>query len=289
MLNRSFKSLKYAARILLGRQNAGRNLTVLPDDIFLVSYPRSGNTWTRFLIGNLIHSDEPITFASIESRVPEIYLWRDRDLRSLPRPRILKSHEYFDPRYRTVINIVRDPRDVAVSVYHYSIKRSDIPDGYPMQKFVPRFIAGEFFEDWGTWDEHVSSWIATRTGKPGYLLLVYEEMLADPQRALFRVAEMLNIDTTPAVVNRAVEMSSASQMRSLEKQEAHKWKLTKETRQDKPFVRAAKSGGWREVLNAESLAAIESAWGSTMRKLGYLPSSATKSTMDQEDLRSSIR
>jgi hypothetical protein len=287
MFTRPMKSIKYATRVLLGRHNAGRNLTVFPDDVFLVSYPRSGNTWTRFLIGNLIYSNDPVTFATIEKKVPEIYLWRDRDLRALPRPRILKSHEYFDPRYRLVINIIRDPRDVAVSVYHYSIKRSDIPDGYPMQEFIPRFIAGEFFEDWATWDEHVSSWIATRAGKPGYLMLLYEEMLADPQQALLRVAEMLQISTTPAMLKRAVEMSSASQMRTLEKQEAHKWKLTKQTRQDKPFVRAAKSGGWREVLDAESVAAIESAWGTTMRKLGYLPS-PSNSTVDPEPVRSSI-
>src|ERR671925_279845 len=117
MLSKGWRRFKYASRILLGRRNAGRNLTVFPDDVFLVSYPRSGNTWTRFLIANLIYPSEPVNFANIESRVPEIYLWRDRDLRKLSRPRILKSHEYFDPRYKKTIYIARDPRDVAVSVY----------------------------------------------------------------------------------------------------------------------------------------------------------------------------
>src|SRR5262249_12087081 len=226
MLHRGLKSVTYTTRILLGRNHAGRNLTVLADDVFLVSYPRSGNTWTRFLIGNLVYPDDRMTFSAIESRIPEIYLWSDRGLKSLPRPRILKSHEYFDPRYKRVINIIRDPRDVAVSIYHYSIKRSDIPEDYPIEKFVPRFIAGEFFEDWGTWDEHVSSWIATREGKPGYLMLLYENMLANPQQALTHVAELLRIDLTPEILNRAVVMSSAAEMRSLEKQEAHTWKLT---------------------------------------------------------------
>ena len=34
---------------------AGRDLRVFPDDAFIASYPRSGNTWTRFLMANLIH------------------------------------------------------------------------------------------------------------------------------------------------------------------------------------------------------------------------------------------
>src|SRR5207249_5512725 len=130
------------------RKKAGRNLTVFGDDVFLVSYPRSGNTWTRFLIANLAHPNEPTNFANIESRIPEIYLFPDRVLLNLPRPRILKSHECFDPRYKRTIYIVRDPRDVAVSYYYYAIKRKRIEEGYPLDDFVPRFIAAEFDIAW---------------------------------------------------------------------------------------------------------------------------------------------
>src|SRR6266446_2264927 len=73
---------------------AGRQMTVQPGDLFIVSYPRSGNTWTRFLIGNLIYLDEPITFSNMESRIPSLYLFSDRQLRRLPR--IFKSHDCFD-------------------------------------------------------------------------------------------------------------------------------------------------------------------------------------------------
>src|SRR5256886_17276683 len=89
-------------KVLTGSQPAGRNLTVFDDDVFIVSYPRSGNTWTRFLIGNLVYHDDPVTFANVEARIPEIYLFPDRILRSLSRPRILKSHECFDPRYKQI-------------------------------------------------------------------------------------------------------------------------------------------------------------------------------------------
>ena len=53
-------------RVLTGRQNAARGLTVYPDDTFLVSFPRSGNTWIRFLVGNLLSPDDPVSFATLE-------------------------------------------------------------------------------------------------------------------------------------------------------------------------------------------------------------------------------
>ena len=42
--------LKYVAKRLLGKDVAGRNFAIYPDDTFLVSYPRSGNTWTRRVV-----------------------------------------------------------------------------------------------------------------------------------------------------------------------------------------------------------------------------------------------
>jgi hypothetical protein len=261
--------LKYGARAVLGRNPAGRRLTVFADDIFIVSYPRSGNTWTRFLIGNLLNPDEPITFANVESRVPEIYFSSDRRLLSLAKPRILKSHEYFDPRYKKTIYIVRDPRDVALSLYHYSIKRRDIPDAYPVEEFVPRFVAGEFFEDFGSWKEHVLSWHATRKDTRGFLFLRYEDLLADTARELTKIASALQLDPAREKLERVVELSSAAHMRNLEKKHSAEWKLTKNTRQDIPFIREANSGGWRNKLPAIAVRTIEQAWGSTMKELGY--------------------
>src|ERR1700732_1176699 len=95
--HKMIRAITHLGRVLIGRQMAGQNLTVFSDDVFLVSYPRSGNTWTRFLIGNLIYQREPVTFANIESRIPEIYFNPDRVMRRLARPRILKSHECFQP------------------------------------------------------------------------------------------------------------------------------------------------------------------------------------------------
>jgi sulfotransferase family protein len=281
-LDRALGALSQAGRVLTGRQLAGRGVTVYPDDVFLVSYPRSGNTWTRFLLGNLLYPDEPVTFSNIESRIPEIYFNRDRALRALPRPRMLKSHESFQPHYPHVIYVVRDPRDVAISFYHHNVKARNIPDDYPITSFVPRFVAGEFDQKFGCWRDNVLSWVSLRGENPNFMMLRYEEMKRDTAGALLQVVAFLEhcsfrkIDSRSEALQRAIELSSPERMRALEKEEAASWVLTKSTRSDKPFVRTAKAGGWKSQLAPESVEAIEATWGDLMQSLGYKLSSGGK-------------
>jgi len=265
------KQLISYTRAVTKRQAAARGLTVYPDDTFLVSFPRSGNTWTRFLVCNLINPDDPVSFARLESRIPEIYDVTDRTLRTFPRPRIIKSHECFDPRYQKVIYIVRDPRDVLLSYYEFQLKRRVISEDCSLEEFLPRFIASEFEPKTGSWRDHVVSWMATRNGQKNFLFLRYEDMLANTLEAGTSIAGFLGVDTSSKRVARAVELSSADRMRKLEKEQSRQWKETRKTRQDKPFVRVASSGGWRSKLPEHCVAQLESAWGDVMRSVGYEP------------------
>jgi hypothetical protein len=269
MLKRGLKHLSRVSDVLFRKLRIERDITIYPDDVFLTSYPRSGNTWTRFLIGNLVHQSEEVTFISVERLVPDMYKHSDRVLRKLPRPRVMKSHECFDPRYRKVIYIVRDPRDVAVSNYHWELKLRSVPEGYPIEDFVPRWMNPDFWPRIGSWADHASSWLATRHGRDGFLLMRYEELKANTERELARVATFLGVDATAERLKRAIELSSAENMRKIERKESGKWVATTLTRQDKPFVRNATSGGWKTVLPDKTVAYIETHWGHLMKELGY--------------------
>ena len=107
--------LNVLVKKILGTDIAERNFAVFPDDTFLVSYPRSGNTWTRFLIANLVYPSANVSFTNIETLIPDTSSQSSRALRRTLRPRLIKTHEYFDHRCRKIICIVRDPRDVVLS------------------------------------------------------------------------------------------------------------------------------------------------------------------------------
>jgi len=276
-IERVMRHLSRVNDVFLRRLRIERDITIFPDDVFVTSYPRSGNTWTRFLIGNLVHTEEPVTFLNLERLAADIYKHSDRYLRHLPRPRILKSHEVFDPRYKKIIYIVRDPRDVAVSNYFWEIKIGSFNDQFPIQDFLPDWIEGNWWARVGSWADHVTSWMSTRGDRSGFLLLRYEDLIADPARELVKVAHLLGIDPTPEQLARAVELSSGDSMRKLEEKQGKKWVATRYTRQDKLFVRKASSGGWKSVLPPQSVTQIETAWGHIMISLGYQLSSETAS------------
>ncbi len=272
-------SVKKLWKNAMGMDIAGRTLAVRADDTFLISYPRSGNTWTRFLIANLSHPQQPVTFANIERLIPDAEAQSSRYMRGIPSPRMVKSHSYFDPRYPKVIYIVRDPRDVALSYYDFSRKYRQIEDSYPLERYIDDFTTGHLLSaGWGTWGENVASWIYARGARPGFLLLRYEDLKARPEQELRRIAEFLSIAASPELIRTAIERSSADRMREMEKTEGKNWVTTKDKRSDIPFIRTASVGGWKSNLPAESAAKIEARWGHIMAQLGYeLVSNATAS------------
>ncbi|MFY9904257.1 MAG: sulfotransferase domain-containing protein [Terriglobales bacterium] len=266
----------------LGLHRPGRSLLILPDDIFLVSFPKSGNTWTRFLLANLRFPDEPATWANINRLIPDPTGTAKRDFDRMRRPRIIKSHECFDPRYPRVIYIVRDPRDVVLSQYHYHRKIRKLDDESPLEQFVTRFLAGETCPH-GSWGQNIATWLYTSEDGSRFLLLRYEDLVADTARELTKVAAFLQLSAGPEQIAQAVERSSADRMRQMEKKQTDKNELVKGSRKDLSFVRAAGSGGWRSELPAPMVARIEAAWGPLMQRLGYeLSTQAPKEARDYE-------
>ncbi len=262
--------IKVVINYLLGTDKAERNFAVYPDDTFLVSYPRSGNTWTRFLIANLVHPEKNVSFTNIEKLIPDTSSQSNRALKHTPRPRIVKTHQYFDHRDPKTIYIVRDPRDIALAYYDFQRKYMQIDNDYPLERYVDDFVSGRLISaDWGTWAENVASWISTRGQRKEFLLLRYEDMIKDTAAELARIAVFLGIEPLPARLQKAIELSSSDRMRELEKLEAHQWVATRNRRKDIPFVGRAKSGGWRTSLPERCVRQIEAAWGDLMTTLGY--------------------
>jgi hypothetical protein len=93
--------------------------------------------------------------------------------------------------------------------------------------------------------------------------------MANPTHELAKLALFLGIQADVPQLEQVVARCSADQMRKLELEQGHLWSSTRNTRQDVPFVREAKAGGWKSNLPESSVAEIEGAWGHLMRFLRY--------------------
>jgi hypothetical protein len=263
-----FKQFLSAAKILTRQVQPGMSLKVRSDDTFLVSYPKSGNTWMRFLIANLLQQDPSVGLLDADSLIPSVDAKSKRFFDEMKSPRVIKSHFSFIPAYKRVIYVVRDPRDVVMSQYHYQIKRGVLEQGSSLDTFVTRFLNGEVCP-YGSWGDNVGSWTITRRHDVNFLLLRYEDMLSDVTSGAARISAFLGLSQDANRIATAVERSSLENMRKVEKAEGAKWDSTKGTRQDISFFRSAKSGEGRATLSRQSVERIEEAWGPLMQSVGY--------------------
>jgi estrone sulfotransferase len=249
--------------------SGGRSATIFENDSLIVSYPRSGNTWLSFLLTNLTHPEEPTTFLNLDLRCPDIHQRSDRYLLQVPRPRLMKSHEPFDGRYRRVVYLVRDPRDVAVSYRRFLTKTRTIDTALPVAEFVDGFLDGRWDAGHVPWDEHVGSWLGARRSKDSLLVLRYEDLHRDPEREIARVASFLQIGASPADCARAVSLATPERMREMEVAEADRVPELKATRPEIPFVGSAEVGRGRTELESEQQTRIVHRWQVIMEELGY--------------------
>jgi hypothetical protein len=251
--------------------SSGEKVEIFPDDVFLVSYPKSGNTWMRFLLGNYFIND--LDFVSCLSLIPDFHMNPEQCSNVKMRPRFIKSHFAYTPVYPNVVYIVRDGRDVTVSYYYYLQKKEQLaagaPFGYYFDNFTLKGIPG-----FGTWSEHVESWL-NRSKDVRLLLIKYEEMLCDPGSALAKVLRFSGIEADWGRIRGAVEKSTFERMRKLEQQQQSEY-FDKNGGNNKKFrfMRKGVAGDWRLHFSRENEESFMKQHGKTLKSLGYCESAS---------------
>lgn len=240
-----------------------RHRGISADDAFLASYPKSGNTWVKFMLAQLV-GGHPVDFDSVERVIPDAGGQRDAP-RVLPHGgRLIKTHEPYRPSlaryYKRVVYIARDGRDVAVS-YYFSMLRTGLFEG-EFPEFLDRFLEGSV-GGFGAWHEHVRSWLE---GRGDTLVLRYEDLLEDPAAGLEKAARHLGVTASAEDIAETVRENAAEKMRSKESGT----RIGRErVRTDINFVRSASSGGWTEHFSDADVERFAEVAGDALRSCGY--------------------
>lgn len=242
-------------------------------DIFLISYPKSWDTWIRFVLTNIIYSNEIITPINIEDKIIDIYKKNNKFINKKRRENkinIFKSHSFFRQKFskNKVIYIVRDFRDVLISYYYHLQKKKRINIKFDV--FFEDFINGKI-DNFGSWGKNVGSWLsAKKNDKDNFLLVRFEDLKSKSFNEIKRVCDFLKLNVDDKIIKKAIKYSSFEYLRDLESKFEKKLLITKGTNFEIKFFRNGNISQWKTMLNREKLNIIEKKYGYFMRELDYL-------------------
>lgn len=236
---------------------ASKRYKFLTADYLIVSYPKSGRTWLRVMLSEyfVARYDLPagslIEFANfhyMDSQIPKIYFTHDIRNTLLTPAEVARDRSVY--HNKRLVFVVRDPRDVVVSMYFQRTKRDENFDG-SMSEYVFGAVGG--FE---TLLCFYKSWLETLPDIPASLLLKYEEMKSSPQQALSSVLTFMGFDPDPELVNAAVQASTFDQMKKKETNNEYgrAWLEAGNPDDEESFkVRKGKVGGYRDYLSESEI------------------------------------
>jgi len=275
--------------------------SIMGNIVWLASYPKSGNTWLRAFLANLVADAEaPVPLAELpqycddEAR-PELFtalagrpsteLTFDQICALRPRvhaaiaaqspgTRLVKTHNCagFVERYPLqegavtagAIYVVRDPRDVAVSMsHHFGLEIDAAIERLGDDRVATANDALFVTQVLGSWSHHVSSW-ADLAG-PRVVVLRYEDLVANPVFEFTKAARLLKLDDERARIERAVRHASFESLAGQERTEGFAEASDKSQR----FFREGRPGQWRTELTLEQSARVLARHGAQMSRFGY--------------------
>ncbi|MDM8165245.1 sulfotransferase domain-containing protein [Roseovarius sp.] len=270
--------------------------------IWLASYPKSGNTWTRIFLANyLMNADKPVPINQVHrfgmgDSIPRMYHMvagrqidiSDYQLTLKLRDKVLggivankadvnfvKTHNIRAEAFgvtliperftRSAIYIIRNPLDMLISfARHYGLGHAETADAISSPDHSNSADGSTVTQFLGSWSEHVESW-TTKSPYP-VCVLRYEDMLADPEVSFAKVLDLVGIPNDPERLKKAIRFSSFDE---LSKQEEEGGFVESSPKNDR-FFSKGQSNQWQSELAPEIVERVKKDHRKIMKKYGYL-------------------
>ncbi|KAJ8384472.1 hypothetical protein AAFF_G00204930 [Aldrovandia affinis] len=259
------ESLKYA-----------RTFKVQDEDVFAITYPKSGTTWMQEILPLVMNGGDltPVQTVPNWDRVP----WLEETRAALvlndrPSPRAMATHlpyHLMPPSFFTckakVIYVTRNPKDIAVSSFHFHNMASFLDDPGTFDQFLDKFLSGQVL--FGKWTDHVKSWRNADIGNR-ILFVTYEEMVQDLNGVLCRFAQFLGREMSQEVLEKVANHCQFSNMKN---NTMSNYSLVPQDLMDSsksPFLRKGTTGDWRNHFSPEQEAKFSAVIKQEMKGTGF--------------------
>jgi hypothetical protein len=192
-------------------------------DIFVVTYPRSGTTWTEQIVHLLLNKGE-----QGEQRLTDAVPWLEtlphrpngmiEFLKTMPSPRRFTSHlphplmPPLDNKTAKIIYVARNPKDVAISTYFHN--QSKLGYEGTWEEHFQEFLNGDV--GCGPYFDHILHWWQASQKDQRILFMKYEDMKHDHAGHVARIASFLDMEVDSQLIDTVVTLSGFQSMKSNE-------------------------------------------------------------------------
>jgi len=188
--------------------------------VFIVSYPRSGNMFVRTLLAYIAFPNEDWTTKNITKRfAPDLYHIGDISKEWFTNPGIYKSHAKYNESIEPVIYVYRHGLDVANSMYNRLSRRPSF--NMPWEDYYSLFINGH--RKWGSWSDHVETWLFKRTKKVPFISICYENLILNPVPEVRKMVNFLEWYRDGDEIDKAIEDTAVFYHNSYKGQAKTRW------------------------------------------------------------------
>jgi hypothetical protein len=192
-------------------------------DVILTAFPKSGSTWTSYLLHQL-RSQGDEDFCDIKDEVVDITPghWDPRInpflIEQRYRPRTFKTHGSYQlcPKGAKYIYIARNPADTLYSLYYFIHDLFSIDKKVPLEHFYKQYYVDRFGTDHdigNVWN-HFLGWYPHRNDE-NILWLHYEDLIEDRHRCIRAIARFMEIELDNDLLVLILERSSIEHMRQI--------------------------------------------------------------------------
>ncbi|KAM9424943.1 sulfotransferase 2B1-like [Pholidichthys leucotaenia] len=246
------------------------------DDILIVTYPKSGTTWTQEIVPMIMSGGDPKCTETVPNweRAPWIEAGGFKfKLEERPSPRTLTTHfhyhmmpaSFFAVRPK-VIYVMRNPKDVFTSYIHFHEMASFLVSPRPQSEFLHKFLCGKVFL--GSWFDHVKGWLNAED-KEKIMYISYEEMLRDLKDSVGRIAQFLEKPLDAEAVEKITDRCLFNNMK---KNNMSNYSMIPSEVMDQTksqFLRKGISGDWKNQLTVAEAEYFDAVYQEKMKDVKY--------------------
>ena len=243
----------------------------------ITSYPKSGNTWLRFIIFELFFKElaKDNSSRNIEIFIPDIHKIHLNkkiifDQRLEGKKKFIKSHfgyqKFTTSNIDKVILVIRNPLDILASlINYYNIKKENIDNAVNQFAKYHTFLSLKKDFNFPGWSEHIESWL---NSDQDIITIRYSDLINDFDSTLKKITDFFNINIDKNRIQQIKQNTSFNSLLNLELKEKKENidGFFKSNVRKSNFINKGKNNYYLEVFNSSQIEILKESFSKDLKK-----------------------